>query len=227
MQTTFSLQAKPAASPQREKRRGNAGFIEYAGVALDSLRANKLRSGLTLLGIIIGIASIITVISMIEGLDKYWKEKVSNFGPNTFVVTQFPIVTNPDEYFEMVKRNPEVHAADAEAIRRYCTACEAVGVETHKEVKVRRGRNELEQIDLGGATANLIEIEGYNVESGRGISPWEEEHSRFVTFIGWEIADRLFPGEDPYRQEHTDRRPRVHGHRGGRKTRHGVRVLAR
>src|SRR5215510_16076580 len=79
--------------------RRRATFVDYAGVAIESLRANKLRSFLTLLGIIIGIMSIISVISIIEGLDRYWKQKVSNFGPNTFVITQYPIETNLNKIY--------------------------------------------------------------------------------------------------------------------------------
>src|SRR5215210_6729683 len=89
----------------REHTRGHAGFLDHAGVAVDSLRANKLRSFLTLLGIIIGITSIISVISIIQGLDHYWKAKVSNFGPNTFVVSQFGIITNFDKFIAALRRN--------------------------------------------------------------------------------------------------------------------------
>lgn len=176
---------------------GNAGFGEYMGVAIDSLRANKLRSFLTLLGIIIGITSIIAVISIIEGLDKYWKEKISNFGPNTFVVSQFPIITDPDKFFEALKRNPEVHADDAKAIRDYCAACEEVGVETHRQARVRYAAKSLEQIDMSGMTPNILYIEPYEVEAGRILLEWEDEHSQFVTFIGFDIADELFPSVDP------------------------------
>src|SRR5713101_2306584 len=135
MQTTSAPAIRQTAPTI--KRAGHAGFLEYAGVAIDSLRANKLRSFLTLLGIIIGITSIISVISIIQGLDQYWKQKVSNFGPNTFVITQFPITTNLDKFFEMIRRNPDVHADAADAIRRACPACELVGVEVHKQVVVR------------------------------------------------------------------------------------------
>lgn len=181
----------------RQEQGGHAGFLDYAGVAIDSLRANKLRSFLTLLGIIIGITSIISVISIIQGLDRYWKQKVSNFGPNTFVITQFPITTNLDKFFEMIRRNPEVHADAADTIRRYCTACEAVGVETHKQVNVRYGRQSLEEIDMSGITPNILDIEGYGVETGRALQDWDEEHSRFVAFIGADVAEKLFLGVDP------------------------------
>jgi len=181
----------------RREHSGHAGFLEYFGVAIDSLRANKLRSFLTLLGIIIGITSIIAVISIIQGLDRYWKEKVSNFGPNTFVITQFPITTNIDKFFEMIRRNPEVHSDAADTVRRFCTACEAVGVETHKQMSVRYARQSLEEVDMSGITPNIIDIEGYGVESGRALQDWDEEHSRFVAFIGADIAEKLFSGADP------------------------------
>lgn len=180
-----------------EKYHGTAGFFEYVSVAMDSLRANKLRSFLTLLGIIIGITSIISVISIINGLDIYWKQKVSNFGPNTFVITQFPITTDFDKFIEMLKRNPEIRSDDAEAIRRQCASCDQVGVETHKEVRVRYQNRSLEQIDMGGMTPNIMEIEGKHVEQGRSLTDWEEDHSRFVTVVGSEVAEKLFPGADP------------------------------
>ncbi len=181
-------------SPDRE---GHAGFSDYVGVALDSLRANKLRSFLTLFGIIIGITSIISVISVIQGLDKYWKQKVSNFGPNTFVVTQFPITTNLDKLYEMIRRNPEVHSDVAEYIRRGCASCELVGVEAQKQVDVRAGRQSLEQIGMSGITPNILDIEGFAVESGRPLQEFDEEHSRFSAFIGADVAEKLFPGVDP------------------------------
>ena len=197
MATTTALTVTETARATSREQTGHAGFLDYAGVAIDSLRANKLRSFLTLLGIIIGITSIISVISIIQGLDIYWKQKVSNFGPNTFVITQFPITTNLDKLFEMFRRNPDVHATAADVIRRGCTACEAVGVETHKQVNVRYGRQSLEQIDMSGVSPNILDIEGFAVETGRPLQDWDEEHSRFVAFIGADVAEKLFPGVDP------------------------------
>src|SRR6185369_3176156 len=121
MATTSAPHANEHRSAVSEGRQGHADFIDYVGVALDSLRTNKLRSFLTLLGITIGITSIISVISLIQGMDKYWKTKVSNFGPNTFVITQFPIITDFDKLIEAMRRNPDVHAEDEVAIRRFCT----------------------------------------------------------------------------------------------------------
>ena len=197
MATTTASGIRETARETSQERGGHAGFLDYFGVAIDSLRANKLRSFLTLLGITIGITSIISVSSLIQGMDQYWKQKVSNFGPNTFVITQFPITTNMDKFFDMLRRNPEVRADAAEVIRRFCSACELVGVETHKPVTVRYGRQSLEQIDMSGATPNIVDIEAFGVEEGRALQDWDEEHSRFVAFIGADVAEKLFLGVDP------------------------------
>jgi len=202
LETTTTSAPERTTRPGKERKySGNAGFADYAVVALQSLHANKLRSFLTLLGIIIGISSIITVISIINGLDKYWKQKISNFGPNTFVITQFPITTNFDKFIEMLKRNPEIHREDAEAIERFCSACEQIGVETHRQVRVRYGGHSLEEIDMGAITPNILDIEGKRVEQGRGLMEWEEDHSRFATVVGSEVAEKLFPGVDPLGRE--------------------------
>jgi putative ABC transport system permease protein len=201
MATTSLPHANEDRRAANEDRQGHARFFDYVGVALDSLRANKLRSFLTLLGITIGISSIIAVISLIQGMDRYWKTKVSNFGPNTFVVTQFPIITNFDKFIEAMRRNPEVHASDAEVLRRFCSSCEAVGVETHRQVRVHYSKNSLDTIDLGGMTPNIFDIEGKKIDEGRGFLEWENDHSRYVTVIGADIADKLFPSIDPIGKE--------------------------
>ena len=135
-------------------------------MAIDSLRANKLRSFLTLLGIIIGITSIISVISIIQGLDHYWKEKVSNFGPNTFVITQFPITTNMDKFFDMIRRNPEVRS-DCGRLDQALLHRLRIGWRRDAQAgqRVRYGRQSLDQIDMAGTTPNIIDIEALTMSS--------------------------------------------------------------
>jgi putative ABC transport system permease protein len=181
-------------------RRVHAGLLDFARVALDSLGANKLRSSLTLLGIIISIASILSVISVIEGLDRYWKQKVSNFEPNTFVITQYQITMEMDKVAEMLRRNPEVRLEHAEAIRSGCSACEEVAVEVHKEVRVRSARLSLDQVDLVGVSPGAFRIDSCDVESGRLLLDWEDARSRTVALLGWEVAEKLFAGVEPIGQ---------------------------
>jgi putative ABC transport system permease protein len=197
MQSSVDSQLDRAVRPQPSPHRGRAGFLDYAAVALDSLRANKLRSFLTLLGIIIGISSIITVICVIQGMDRYWQEKVANFAPNTFVVTQFPIVTNFDKFAELQRKNTEIHSDDAEAIKRVCTACEAIGVETHRSVSVKYRGQTLDQVDMSGITPSIVDIEPFDIDSGRNMMDWENDHSESVAFVGHDIVDKLLAGIDP------------------------------
>ncbi|MGH9764655.1 MAG: ABC transporter permease [Blastocatellia bacterium] len=180
---------------------GTASFADYAGVALDSIRANKLRSFLTLLGIIIGITAIISVICLIQGMKVYWSTKVANFSPNTFVVAQFGIITNPDKFAEAQRRNTEIHADDADAIRKNCPDCEAVGVETHRSVSVKYRGQTVEQVDLSGMTPNIIDIEPYDIAMGRNLMDWENDHSEYVAFIGWGIMQKLYPGVNPIEKD--------------------------
>ena len=153
-------------------------------MAIDSLRANKLRSFLTLLGIIIGITSIISVISIIQGLDQLLEAE--GFELRAEHVRDHPVSDHHQSGQALRDDSPQsrVHADAADTIRRYCTACESVGVETHKQVNARYGRQSLEQIDMSGITPNIMDIEGFNVESGRALQDWDEEHSQFAAFIG-------------------------------------------
>lgn len=192
----MSSEASPRQLAARQNQ-GHAGFSDYARVAMDSIRSNKLRSFLTLLGIIIGITAIIGVICVIQGMGLYWKQKVANFSPNTFVIAQFPIVTNPDKYAELVRRNTEIHAEDADAIRRGCTACEGVAVEVHEQVSCRYRGQTVEDVDLSGITPNIIEIEPYDIAMGRNLLDWENDHAEYVAFIGWGISEKLYPGSSP------------------------------
>src|SRR5262249_38573129 len=73
--------------------------------------------------------------------------------------------------------------------------------ETHRQVEVHRGKQTLESVDMSGMTPNILQIEPYDVDSGRMLQDWEDEHSRFVAFVGYDIADKLFPGEDPIGKE--------------------------
>ncbi|HEY6330758.1 MAG TPA: ABC transporter permease, partial [Blastocatellia bacterium] len=193
----MSIKRDETGGSMTAKHVGHAGFLDYATVALDSLNGNKLRSFLTLLGIIIGITSIICVICIIQGLDRYWKDKVSNLGPNSFVVTQYPIETNPDKFAEMQRRNTEIHADDAEAIRRECSACEDIGVETHMSLTVKYEGQTLDDTDVSGITPSIIDIEPYDIAFGRNLMDWENDHAQSVAFVGSDLQEKLFGTADP------------------------------
>jgi putative ABC transport system permease protein len=171
--------------------------LEGVRIALGSLIANPLRSFLTLLGIIIGITAIIAVISVINGLNIYVAERLSNLGPGVFVVQRFGLIPNHDDFMEALRRNKRLRMADADEVRERSELAAVVAVEVHATDELSLRGETISGTDIGGITAEILEIEPYDVDGGRIFTPFEVEHSVPVAFIGADVADRLFPSIDP------------------------------
>jgi len=171
--------------------------LEGVVIALRSLVVNPLRSFLTLLGIIIGITAIIAVISVINGLNIYVADKLSNLGPGVFVVDRFGLISNREDMIRAIRRNKRLTMDDAEALAERSTLAEVVAVEVHAFVDVAARGETLKRVDVGGISAEILDIEPYDVEAGRIITPHEVERAAPVAFIGQDIAEKLFPRLDP------------------------------
>lgn len=167
-------------------------------ISLRSLWANKLRTFLTLLGIIIGVLTIISVVSVIQGLNNYVTTKMSFYGANDFAVSKFSMFGRSlKEFREQLKRK-NLTLDEMKTIREKCRSCELVGasVSTSKTVKFRN--QSLKNTEIRGETAvdhligSVLEL-----ERGRFFLPHEESNSRFVAIIGWDLVDNLFGQIDP------------------------------
>ena len=174
-------------------------FQEVFGLALLALWANKLRSFLTLLGVIFGVAAVIVVVSLIEGFNVYIDEKIADIGTNAFSVQRFGIddFSSLDRFLEASRENPDVRLADAEAIRKLAPLAEEISVRATTIGEVKYGSETLSGVVTQGAPANALAIDRIRVESGRFFFAHEDEHSREVVFIGHDVADRFFPTGDP------------------------------
>ena len=172
-------------------------FREPAVIALETLWAHKLRSFLTLLGVIIAVTALIGVVSAVNGLNTYVAERVGNFGPNVFYVTRFPILTNAKEIFEARRRNRKMTVGDYEYLRDHVTLGEQVGAQDWRLMDVRGGNESLSDVTIRGATPNIIVIGTNKVGSGRFFSEGEFEHRSLVAFIGTDVAERLYPQLSP------------------------------
>ncbi len=175
-------------------------FIESILMALSSLKSNKLRSILTLIGVIIGVMTVIAVASIIAGMNRYVSDKISTMGSTTFIIDRMGIIMSDEEWWEAMKRKRLI-LDDMEAIRENCPACEVVGARMYTLRKVKYKNQYLSDIGIAGATANLHQISNIDVEYGRHITELEELHRRQVVFVGWEIVDKLFPNVDPIGKE--------------------------
>src|ERR1700704_947386 len=124
-------------------------------IAAGALSAHKLRSFLTLLGVIIGVMTVITVVSIISGLNSYIAEKVFTLNPDVYVVTQFGIITSREQFLEAVKRK-KIDLQDYEAIRQRCSTCAAIGAQQSNSLRgVSRGSIHLSRTNVQGGTANM------------------------------------------------------------------------
>jgi putative ABC transport system permease protein len=170
---------------------------EPARIAVESLIAHKLRSFLTLLGVIIAVTALIGVVSAVNGLNLYVAERLGNFGVNVFYVTRYPIITNAKDFVDAQRHNRKMTMEDYEYLAGRITLAEAVGAQDWRNKDVRAGNESVEDVGIRGATPNIIDISTDKVESGRFFSEGEYEHRAAVAFIGKDLADRFFPTTDP------------------------------
>lgn len=176
-------------------------FYESVTLALSAILAHKLRSFLTLLGIIFGVATVIVVVSMVEGFNKYFNDKIADLGSNAFVVNKMGIVTSLQEWIERSKKNKDLKLDDYHALLEHRTYVRDAAAMMRRRASIKRDTQTLQDIEINGVTSNMVDIDTIKVDQGRYITTTEEEHSRYACFIGYGIADQLFPSVDPIDKE--------------------------
>jgi putative ABC transport system permease protein len=174
---------------------------EPVSVALETLRTHKMRSFLMLLGTILSVSTLIVVIALISGVNRYIADRVANLGSNVFLLTRFPIITDVEEYVKATRRNKKVTWADYEALRANMKLPERVGVELRTPGKVRVGSQTLEDCNIRGVTANMGDIDIVTPADGRYISEGDDQSRALMTMIGQDVASKLFPNVDPIGHE--------------------------
>jgi putative ABC transport system permease protein len=172
-------------------------FVETLKLALAAIWAHKLRSFLTLLGMIIGVTAVVVVVSMIEGFNAYFEEKIANIGAKNFSVYRFDFFKdfqNTDTFAAAQRRNKELTLSDLEFLRERRIVIDQIGARVAPvSSEVKRGAVDLEGVPVGGATPDMATIENISVEYGRYFSEPENEAAMRVAFIGTDVADKLFP----------------------------------
>ncbi|MFQ5777395.1 MAG: ABC transporter permease [Terriglobia bacterium] len=166
-------------------------------IALAALWAHKMRSFLTLLGVIIAVTALIGVVSIVEGLNTYVAERVANFGANTFYISRYGIITNAKDFLEARRHNKKLTLEDYQYLRERLTLAEAVGAIDGRSRDVRRGNESLEDVGVRGVTASMVDIFRETVAAGRYITEGDEQRKALVAFVGADVTDRLFAQVDP------------------------------
>ena len=165
-------------------------------MALDALRSHKLRSYLTLVGIVLAVTTLVAVMSVVNGLNLYVADRIANLGANAFVVDRMGIITNL-RAFAAAQRRPALTAEDYRALAGgQLELSSNVGAVENSTTDVRAGDALQQDVNLMGASPNYGEIRQLNVATGRFITEADELHRQSVCFLGSQVADKLFPNVD-------------------------------
>jgi putative ABC transport system permease protein len=164
---------------------------------MEALRAHKLRAALTVLGLTMGVATLITVMTIVQGANVYVEQKIANLGTDVFRVARMPFATTDFNLIIKAQRYKNIDYNDYQAVAESCATCDAVGASADFTTHVRYENNELVDIDIVGHTANMADIDTRTVEQGRYFTPEEDEHGAHVCLIGSTLVEQLFPSTDP------------------------------
>lgn len=182
-------------------------FIETLKLAIAAIWAHKLRSALTLLGMIVGVTAFVVVVSLIQGFNRYVDEKIAGIGAKSFTVQRF----NPLEDFKDTdtiaaaqRRNKELTLDDYDYLKERASLIGKIGAKARgTPSQVKRGTEVLDDVFVSGATANCVDIENRDVAEGRFIADPENEGAARVAYIGADVATKLFPAGNLVGQEIT------------------------
>jgi putative ABC transport system permease protein len=176
-------------------------IFENLKLAVAALWSHKLRTVLTVIGVVIGVSSVIAIISTLDGMMLRITSVFDEMGASTVVVARFGMITSHDEWLKAIRRK-KITIEDARAIETSCTLAEAVGLAIEGHVRnIKRGNKPLYAISILGYTANVSRIYNLDIAEGRFFTDLDDEHRRRVAVIGQEVKEKLFPFEDPLGKE--------------------------
>src|SRR2546421_3596021 len=177
-------------------RSGLVTMTETLRLSLDALRSHKLRSFLTLLGVILAVTTLVAVMSVVAGLNFYVADRIANLGANVFVLNRFGIITSEDAWVKAQKR-PLLTMEEFNRLRETMRTANAIAAIEGTTMDVRSGNQLLENTNVLGVTPNYPEVRNMNLAAGRMISGADETHRSPVCYIGADVAKKFFFNVDP------------------------------
>ena len=198
--------AFPQALPARSKT-GSGALVttrEAFWIALEALRAHKLRSFLTLLGVVIATTTLIVVMSLINGMNLYIADHIANLGANVFILHHHPWAQGYEAWLKAERRNKPIRIEEFEYLRDNLRNYKRIGAEAETQTintYARYQGHTIYYVDIVGVTPNMIDIGMQKVASGRYITEPDYQHESMVCFIGQDLVDAFFPSVDPLNKE--------------------------
>src|SRR5258705_312923 len=181
-------------------------FFDAVRLALQTIRAQKLKSGFSIIGVFIGVMFLIAVVSVVEGMNRYMTDKFAGtlLGVNTFRVRQFPDVqlgNVTDSMWRTWTRRPRITYEDAQAVMQGITVPVLAGWESTTRAAIVAGRRQVKDVQVTAATELYFDIRALVIEEGRAFTGQEVEAGMPVLVLGHELAEKLFEGQDPIGRE--------------------------
>jgi putative ABC transport system permease protein len=165
--------------------------------SLSAMRAHKLRSLLTMVGLTLGVATLITVMTIVQGANLYVENKIANLGTNVFQVARTPFAVTDFNIVIKALKYKKIELDDMHAVAEGCLACQDVGATASATVRARYGDKEAQDVSFYGQTPSMADIDTRAVEFGRYFSAAESKHRTNVCLIGDSLVQKLFAGVDP------------------------------
>jgi len=188
-----------ASSARLPSVRATGSFREATMIALGSLQASKLRSFLTLLGIILATATLISVMSIIHGMDLYIAQNVSDMGADGFRILRMAFIGNwdPKKFLEYLRKNPHLRPDEFEFLKSRATTLRGLGMMSNRRVSSVFEGEKLEDVRLRGSTPNMGALMNVQIASGRFFTEAEDQRRGYLAVIGSDLKDTFFPQVDP------------------------------
>ena len=174
-------------------------ILESVSIALQSIWANKLRSFMTLLGNIVAVTSIVTVVSLIQGVNAMVSSAIlTDVGADAFTVQRVPPrATLTEDEEERARNNPNITVAEADAVRAFSPVVASVAAQAQQRGTVTYRDQVLQNIQIQGVTSEYIDFATFDAERGRMMTPTEVDRNRPIVLLGWDVADQLFGDVSP------------------------------
>ncbi len=171
-------------------------LVEILRVAVGAIWAHKLRSALTLLGMIVGVTAFVVVVSLIQGFNKYIDEKIAGIGSKSFTIQRFNFedFKNLDTIAAAQRRNKELTLEDYEYIKERSSLIDKIGAKARaSRAEIKRDTQIVQDVPVDGAMPVTGEIDNVEVSDGRYLTDAENDSAMRVAFIGMDVANALFP----------------------------------
>jgi putative ABC transport system permease protein len=199
--------ASPLHALKARSHAGSGAWVttrEAFWIAVEALRAHKLRSFLTLLGVVIATTTLIVVMSVINGMNLYIADHIANLGANVFVVSQYQWAQGYEAWLKARRRNKPVRIEEFEYLRDSLRGYKNIGATADiwsDQNSARYQSHTIYNSDISGVTPSMIDIGSQKVDFGRYITESDYQHEAMVCFIGHDLVDGFFPNREPIGKE--------------------------